>query len=107
TIVGGPGGVPGSPPTQSAPAGGSSNFVGGPGGIPGSPPPVTITGDVRHGAQAGALDRVSPTEQTMNLSVVNAASATIGSAEDAAQHRGDGSGQHSDALRIVTGNLTN
>ena len=107
TIVGGPGGVPGSPPTQSAPAGGSSNFVGGPGGIPGSPPPVTVTGDVRHGAQAGALDRVSPTEQTMNLSVVNAASATIGSAEDAAQHRGDGSGQHSDALRIVTGNLTN
>ena len=65
----------------------------------------------QQGAPAGALDAtnsdVSASEQTMNLAAVTDATDSAGRVAGAvAQHAGDGSGQRSDAVRIVTGSLS-
>ncbi|MEY9887312.1 hypothetical protein ABIA31_000941 [Catenulispora sp. MAP5-51] len=86
---------------------GTPGLMGGGGGVPGSPRTINISNDIRHGAAAGALDSVSPTEQTMNLAAISDAADTAGQVvAQAAQHLGDGSGQYSDAVQIIAGTLS-
>ncbi|MEY9926025.1 hypothetical protein ABH926_000645 [Catenulispora sp. GP43] len=93
----------GTPPSVP----GTPGLMGGGGGVPGSPRTITISTDIPPGAGTGAQGFVSPTEQTMNLSAVTDAVDTAGQVvAQAARHLGDGSGERSDAVQIVAGALS-